>query len=205
MVEQSTVTAGRFQAAIEAFDRQNAADPQRVAAGGGERPRELVQAERLSAWVERLDPDASEPLRLAARCQHLRRWEIPRAGFPAGRVGYLRWRTELGRFHADESAKVLLACGYDDQTVARVRRINLKQGPKSDPDVQTMEDALCLSFVEHELAAFAAKHDDAKIVEILGKTWKKMSPRAREIALGLAPALDERVRRLLSAAVAREQ
>src|SRR4051794_18484004 len=91
----------RFSRAIEAFDRANGEDPQSVVVGGQARPRELVQAERLASWVERLEPQASEALRLAARCQHIRRWQIPRDSYPEGRVGYLQWRTQLGRFHAE--------------------------------------------------------------------------------------------------------
>lgn len=175
----------RFHAALAAFDAANAEDPNQRVVDGGPRPRELVDAERLSAWVERLEPDAPETLRLAARCQHLRRWTIPRSDYPEGRIGYLQWRTALGRFHADEAARVLERTGYDADVIAEVRRINTKQGLRSDPLVQTMEDALCLVFLEHELAAFSARHEADKVVNILQKTWKKMSPKAKELALGL--------------------
>ncbi len=179
------MNSDRFARAVAAFDQANAEDPVREVVSGVERPRELVQAERLSAWVERLEPQASEALRLAARCQHLERWKIPRSSYPDGRVGYLQWRTKLARFHADRAAEILRGAGYDDATIDQVRRINLKQGLRSDRDVQTMEDALCLSFIEHEFDAFAAKHDDQKLIEILRKTWKKMSARGHETALGL--------------------
>jgi len=178
----------------------NGADPRSIRVDDVDKPFELVQAERLGAWVERLDPRASEALRLAARCQHLRRWEIPRSELPPGRTGYLQWRTRLARFHADESASVLRAAGYEDAIIDHVRRINLKQGLRSDPDVQTMEDALCLSFIEHELESFSEKHTDEKIVEILRKTWKKMSARGHEAALALP--LSPRLSRLVQAALA---
>src|SRR5215471_10765287 len=138
----------RFARAISAFDRDNAEDPTTIRVGGADRPRELVQAERLSAWVDRLRPDAPEALRLAARCQHLRRWEIPRNTYPDGRIGYLEWRKALLRFHADRSTEILRRTGYDDETIGRVRTINQKRGLKMDRDVQTMEDALCLVFLE---------------------------------------------------------
>jgi hypothetical protein len=163
----------------------NSADPRSSEVDGVSRPYELVQAERLSRWVERLAPNASEPLRLAARCQHLRRWEIPRSDLPPGRVGYLQWRTRLARFHAEQAGQVLRSTGYDETTILHVRRINLKQGLRSDPDVQVMEDALCLSFIEHELESFSQRHDEPKVADILQKTWKKMSAHAREVALGL--------------------
>ena len=170
---------------MRAFDAANAEDPNTEVVGGVERPRELVQAERRAAWVERLDPNASEALRLAARCQHIRRWQIPRRDYPEGRRGYLEWRAELARFHAAASRAILAEAGYDEDVVAQVERINLKKGLRRDPDTQTMEDALCLAFLEHELAAFAEKHDEAKVVAVLHKTWKKMSDPAKREALDL--------------------
>lgn len=175
----------RFQAAIAAFDRANADDPNRLVIDGVSRPRELVDAERLSAWVDRLEPNASEALRLAARCQHIRRFESPRDSFPPGRVGYLQWRTQLGRFHAETSARLLAEVGYEPELIDAVRRINLKQGLHSNADTQTIEDALCLVFLEYEFEAFAAKHETEKVIDIVRKTWKKMSPRGHEAALGL--------------------
>jgi hypothetical protein len=175
----------RYDRAIAAFDAANARDPTVLTVNGVERPKELVFAERLSAWVARLEPDASEPLRLAARCQHLRRWEIPRTSYPDGRIGYLEWRKELSRFHARSAAAILTAEGYDATTIEHVSRINQKKSMKLDADVQVMEDALCLSFLEFEFAEFAAKHADDKIVDIVQKTWRKMSDRAHQVALTL--------------------
>jgi hypothetical protein len=175
----------RFQKAIAAFDRANAEDPNRVVDNGVSRPRELVHAERLSAWVERLEPDASEALSLAARCQHLRRWQIPRSTHPPGRLGYLHWRTELARFHADSATRILEEAGYQRELTFAVRRINLKQNLHSNPDTQTMEDALCLEFLNFEFEDFSRKYPVEKVLEIVRKTWKKMSPRARELALQL--------------------
>lgn len=176
----------RFARAIAEFDRLNAADPVLEASPDGPRPRLLLQAERLSRWVERLNPEASEALRLAARCQHLERFRIPRESYPEGRTGYLRWRTELGRFHAERAAAVLTELGYETDTIDRVKRIVTKQNLHSNQDSQTIEDALCLVFLEFEFEAFLAKYPDAdKAVEILRKTWKKMSARGHEAALAL--------------------
>jgi hypothetical protein len=190
----------RFARAIAAFDAANAGDPRSVDAGDGPRPGEVVDAERLSQWVERLDPNASEALRLAARCQHIRRWEIARSSFEPGRVGYLKWRKALSRFHADTAAGILSALGYDAETIERVRRVNLKQDLRSNPDAQTMEDALCLTFLEHELEEFQERHAEDKVVEILRKTWAKMSERGRRAALGVS--YGDRVQRLLARALA---
>lgn len=175
----------RFQNAILAFDGANAEDPHQLVVDGRVRPRELVHAERLRSWIERLDPNASEALRLAAHCQHIRRWQIPRDSYPEGRVGYLKWRTQLARFHADTATQLLEAAGYDPALIDRVRRILLKQNLHSHPDSQTMEDALCLTFLEFEFDEFRHKYGPDKVLEVVQKTWKKMSPRARELGLTL--------------------
>jgi hypothetical protein len=181
----STSEPDRFTRAVQAFDAANTEDPNRVMDGGAPRPRELVDAERLSHWVSRLAPDASEALRLAARCQHIRRWESPRSTYPEGRIGYLEWRKALSRFHATTAGEILRAAGYDDETIERVRFINEKKSLKVDPDVQTMEDALCLVFLEYEIEEFATKHPEHKLIDILQKTWRKMSDRGHAEALGL--------------------
>jgi hypothetical protein len=194
--------AARFQLAIAAFDRQNAEDPRTLEVDGAARPRELLEAERLSAWVEQLEPDASEALRLAARCQHIRRWQIPRDSFPAGRVGYLQWRTQLARFHADTATRLLEELGYERELIDAVRRINLKQGLHSNPDTQTMEDALCLVFLQFEFEEFGAKHPVEKVLEVVRKTWKKMSAKGHQAALTLpfSPTSLELVKRALTPA-----
>jgi hypothetical protein len=171
--------------AIAAFAAENARDPRSVLDSGQERPRELVDAERLAAWVARLEPEASEALVLASHCQHLRRWEIPRSDYEAGRLGYLKWRKALARFHADQAGEILRGLGYPEDVLLLVRQIQLKQGMSLHPDVQTMEDALCLSFLEHELGEFARQHPDDKVIDIIAKTWGKMSDRAHQLALGL--------------------
>ncbi len=189
----------RFDAAVARFAATNAQDPEQVSENGVPVPRTLAHACWLSGWIERLTPNASEALRLAAHCQHLARWTTPRSTYPEGRRGYLTWRRDRAKFHAELAGKVLRDVGYDDETVDRVRRINLKQGLGQVGDAQTMEDALCLTFLEHEAAAFAGRHDAVKVTEILRKTWMKMSPRAREFAL--AVELPTGVRELLEAAL----
>jgi hypothetical protein len=192
--------SARFQSAIPAFDQANAEDPQRIDDHGTARPRELVAAERLFTWVQKLDANPSEALLLAARSQHIQRWTIARSAFPEGRAGYLQWRTQLGRFHADTAGEILTRLGYDPALIQAVRRINLKQNLHSNPDSQTIEDALCLAFLEFEFEAFAHKHEPEKILEIVRKTWKKMSPRARDFALALP--LAEIARDLIQRALA---
>ena len=190
----------RFEDAISRIDAANAADPNTTPVGGAGVPHELHYARRMTEWLDRLAPAASEALRLAVRCQHLCRWMIPRADFPMTRAGYHQWRTTLGRFHADRAATILGEVGYDAETIARVQSLVRKEGLKTDPEAQTLEDVACLVFLEDELADFAARHDDAKVVTILRKTWAKMSPRGREAALALH--LPAGARELLTKALA---
>jgi hypothetical protein len=189
----------RTLAAIQAFDRANAEDPNSVVVDGEERPKELVHAERLSAWVDLLDPNASEALRLASRCQHICRWQTPRSDYPEGRKGYLQWRAGLQKFHAETAATILREVGYDEDTIALVRRINMKKGLGKEHDTQVMEDALCLSFLAHEFEEFMTKHSDEKLVDIIKKTWRKMSVTAKDEALQLR--YSERATTLIKAAL----
>jgi len=137
-----------LRAAIDRFDALNAADPH---------GKELLYARRMTQWLEKLEPGASETLQLAARSQHLMRWQIPRDTFPKHRAGYLKWRTDLKRFHAAKSAEILTAVGYDAATIARVRSLNLKEDLGRDPETQVLEDALCLVTLEHQLSELLAK------------------------------------------------
>ena len=182
--------SARFQSAIDRFDALNATDPN---------GKELLYAQRMTQWLEKLNPAASEALRLAARSQHLMRWHIPRDSFPKDRIGYLRWRTTLYDFHADRAAEVLREVGYDDATIARVRWLIRKQDLKNDPEAQLLEDVICLVFLENYFADFARDHDAEKLVRILRKTWKKMSPRGHEAAMTLQ--LGDRERELIAKAL----
>jgi Domain of unknown function (DUF4202) len=166
----------RFQAAISRIDAANAADP---------RGQELPYAQRLSAWVERLCPTAAEPLRLAARAQHLRRWESPRDSYPTGRIGYLRWREDLKQFHAEKAGEILAAVGYDAPTVDRVQQLIRKRNFPRDAEGRVLEDALCLVFLETQFTETVEKTGEEKMVVILQKTWRKMTPQAQQIALTL--------------------
>ncbi|HUN52002.1 MAG TPA: DUF4202 domain-containing protein [Candidatus Sulfotelmatobacter sp.] len=190
----------RFRAAVARIDAANGEDPNREMIGGVEQPKELAYGERMSAWLERLAPDASEALRLAARAQHIRRWRIPRGDFPMDRAGYHRWRTTLYRFHADTAGALLAEVGYDAATIARVQALIRKEKLQSDPEMQMLEDVICLVFLENYLAGFSAKHDAAKVVEIVRKTWRKMSPRGQQaaLALPLPPAARGLVERALA-------
>ncbi len=175
----------RFEEACRRFDLINGEDPRTETIEGGMESRELVFARRLTEWVLKLAPGASEALRLAARCQHLRRWMIPRERYPMTRAGYLEWRTVLKRYHADQAAAVLQSVGYPENLIARVRAFNLKRNLANDPEMQVLEDALCLVFLQWQFAELAQKTAEEKVINALRKTWNKMSPAARERALEL--------------------
>lgn len=183
--DDSSFHSSLLPAAISRIDAANAEDPNRSLVDGQPVPHELHYARRMTQWLERLEPGASDALRLAVRCQHLRRWMIPRSQYPMTRAGYHRWRADLGRFHAEKAAEILGGVGYDGATVARVQSLVRKEGLKTDPETQTLEDAACLVFLEDEFGDFAARHDEEKIVNILVRTWGKMSQRGRAAALAL--------------------
>ena len=176
----------RFEAAIRAFDTANADDPETVVFEGARRPREVVYAILMTRWLERVAPDASLALKLAVRCQHIRRFEVPRSDFPMDRVGYLKWRTELKHRHARIAGEILASLGYDDATIARVQALVRKERLKHDPEAQALEDVACLVFLDNYFADFAARHEPEKVVEIVRKTWAKMSERGHTLALSLA-------------------
>jgi hypothetical protein len=183
----------RFLAAIDRFDAANREDPNREVYQGQHYPRELLYAQRMSHWLERLAPDASEALRLAARSQHIRRWEIPRGNYPLDRKGYYQWRTTLYGFHAAAAGRILREVGYDDATIGRVEDLLGKKHLKTDPEMQLLEDVICLVFLENYFSDFARQKDETAIITIVRKTWKKMSARGHHVALELPFSPADRV------------
>lgn len=177
---------GRFQAVIERLDAANGEDPHREVFEGKEYPKELLYALRMTEWLSRLEPAASEALRLAVRAQHLCRWTVPRDSYPRNRKGYLQWRTGLARFHAEKAGAILREAGYGGEAIARVQSLLRKERLKSDPEAQLLEDAACLVFLESYFLDFSQQHEEEKVIGILRKTWAKMSPRGQKAALGLA-------------------
>lgn len=175
----------KMEQAFNLFDAYNQQDPSEVIWNGQHYPSEYFYAIKLYEWVKRLDPEASEPLLLASRCQHIGRWEIARTAYPEGRVGYLKWRNDLSKFHAQKATEILQSVGYDMDIIARVNQIVLKKQLKSDTEVQTMENALCLVFLEFQYDDFIKKHPEETMIGILQKTWAKMSEPGRQAALSL--------------------
>jgi hypothetical protein len=188
------VTDDRLGRAIAAIDAANAEDPVVIVMAGESRRKELAHAVLVTEWVRRLDPDPSEALLLAARAHHLRRWAIPRASYPAGRAGYLKWRKVLHEKHAADVAEVLAGVGYDAMTIERVQDIVRKRRLGTDPEVQVFEDALCLVFLETQFHDLVHKVDIDKLRDIIEKTARKMSPEALALVPELDIAPDDRAR-----------
>ncbi len=181
----------RLNAASAGIDAANSKDPNRVCVDGAEHPAELIYGQRMSAMLARLYPDASEALRLAVRAQHIRRWEVPRNSYPMDRPGYLRWRKDLGRKHADWAGEILAGCGYGTEEIARVGSLLRKENLRKDAETQALEDTAALVFLAYYAEEFAAKHEPDKVVTILAKTLAKMSEHGKRSAatLDLPPAI----------------
>lgn len=177
--------SSRYEAVIAAIDAANAADPNTIEIEGRPEPAELVYGRRMSATLERMEPAASEPLRIAARGQHIERWRSPRKTYPDGRAGYLTWRKDLKDFHARRLGELMANAGYEPGDIARVGALVRKEKLKREPEVQLLEDVVCVVFLEHYLKAFLAKTEPAKMPGILAKTWRKMSEHGHAEALKL--------------------
>ena len=196
-----TVEKPPFDQAIQAFDAIHREDPKKIVVGGEELPWSLHYHERLTHWVKQLTRDASQVLLVVARCQHIRRWKIPRDSYPMNKSGYKLWRKTLAQFHAEEAGRVLQEVGYPTEILDRVAALLQKFQLKLDPEVQLFEDAICLVFLEIEFSDFSKKHDEAKLITILKKTWKKMSPPGHQSALELIQQLPEEAQVLVRTAV----
>jgi len=195
-----------FSKALALIDAANREDPnQELADDGTPWPKELLYSHRMSEMLQRYAPDADDAQRLAIRAQHVQRWKSPRSDFPEGRQGYLQWRTGLYKFHAETAGRLLAEAGYADELIERVKQAVGKRALKVNRDTQLLEDVTDLVFIEHYMLAFAQKHpeyDEAKWLDIIRKTWKKMSERAQQFALSGAIKLPEPLVPLVQKAVA---
>lgn len=170
---------------LHAIDQANSCDPNLEMVGGRELPKELIYGQRMSERLRQFCPAASEHLQIAARAQHIERWVRPRDSYPEGRAGYKKWRAELGLYHAQRAGEIMAEQGYSAADIERVKFLVQKRQLRRDAETQTLEDVICLVFLEHYLADFATKHPEEKLIDIIQKTWKKMSPAGHEAALAL--------------------
>lgn len=189
----------RIEKAFEAIDQYNSQDPQTETINGESVARELLYGRRMTERLTKYAPDASEHLQVAARAQHIGRWEIPRSDYAMDRKGYLQWRSSEKFHHARVIEPILREIGYDQDTIERVKFLLLKKELTTNPETQVLEDVVCLVFIEYYLEEFASRHNDEKLIDILRKTIKKMSPRCVSEAGNLT--LSPRIQGLLMKAV----
>ena len=199
------MTQQAFEEAVKLMDAANSEDPNIEVADGKEWPKELLYADRMSEMLERYKPESDDVAKLAIRGQHIMRWKSPRSDYPMDRKGYHQWRTALYTFHANHVAEIMEKVGYDEESLDRVRQAVGKKALKKNPDTQLLEDIAALVFIEHYMLAFAEKHpeyDEAKWIDIIRKTWRKMTADAHEFALSGKLVLPEPLIPLIQKSVA---
>lgn len=193
-------STAKLDKALAAIDQANKEDPNLENIDGQALPKEFIYGQRMSARLLQFHPEPSEALQLAVRAQHICRWKIPRSDYPMDRAGYKRWRSDLAKFHGETAAMILADQGYDVETIERVKDLLLKRGLKRDDEVQVLEDVACLVFIEYYLDDFARKHEEEKLLDIIRKTWNKMSPagHAAALQLPLSGALQQLIHKALA-------
>jgi len=198
------MTKQLFNTAIELIDAANSKDPNQVTSDGIDKPKELLYSQRMSDMIQRYAPDADDAMKLSIHAQHIERWKSPRSDYPMDRKGYHLWRTELYQFHAETVAALLVKAGYDTEFIERVKQAVGKKSLKSNVDTQMLEDVAALVFIEHYMMEFANKHpeyDEQKWIDIISRTWRKMTDRAHQFALSGRLVLPEPLVPLITKAV----
>ncbi|KAI4161169.1 MAG: hypothetical protein L6R39_000129 [Caloplaca ligustica] len=185
----------KFETAVRLIDEAHAQDPNTVHSDGKPIAYELFYSNKMSDYLDKCDTNASETLRLAVRAQHLRRWEVPRSSYAMNKIGYHSWRTYLKKRQAELAAQICLDSGYSSEDADRVAALVRKENLKQDAETQTLEDVACLVFLDDQLETFEKEHDEAKIINILRKTWGKMSEKGHDFALGIS--MSDRARELV--------
>jgi hypothetical protein len=185
------ISTERLNTLLRTIDDCNLQDPNTEILDGQPVAKEWLYGQRMTATLASFEPDAGEELQIAARAQHIERWHIPRRDYPLDRAGYLTWRRDLGRFHAERTTHLMATLGYDRASQDAVTRLLTKRGIKQNQQAQTLEDVICLVFVQFYLADFAANQESGKLHNIIRKTWAKMSTRGQQkvLTLPLDPAL----------------
>ena len=173
----------RFETAIALIDKKNEEDVNAYQVAGIEYPKELLYSQRMTRTLLKFNPNASKAVQIAARAQHICRWKIPRKDYPMDKVGYFKWRETLKKMHANLTAEILEQVGYDEEFIKRVKKIIQKKLIKKNEESQLLEDTICLVFLDYYFDEFAAKHNDEKVIDILQKTWVKMSGKGHEAAM----------------------
>ena len=188
-----------FQLATEALKAAHLQDPNLVQTGSGQVPAEWLYIQRLLTSMQQVYPDASEALTIAVYCQHLFRWEIKRSEYPEGRIGYYQWRNYLGEYQAEKAAVLLKSGGYTDDFIQEITTILKKLNISRLEESQKLEDVVCLVFLEHYMNDFIQGKTEAQLIQIVQKTWNKMSDHGHHVALQLN--LSEPTRRIVELAL----
>jgi hypothetical protein len=175
----------KFEKTIALIDKKNSEDIHIEYFQGKEFPKELLYSQRMSQKLLEFEPEASEELQIAARAQHICRWKIARSEYPMDKVGYIKWRNKLKKMHAVLTSEILKDVGYDSEFINRVSFLINKKLIKKDEGSQTLEDVICLVFLNYYFEEFAVKHQEEKVIDIIRKTWKKMSDKGHKTALKL--------------------
>lgn len=186
--------AQKFEKAIELMDQANSEDPNKVTVEGKEWPKELLYSHRMSEMLQRFAPETDDAMKLAIHAQHIQRWKTPRDTYPEGRQGYYQWRTGLYKFHAETAGALMAEAGYDEESIERAKKAVGKRALKINPDSQLLEDIADLVFIEHYMLEFVEKHpeySEEKWLDIIRKTWNKMSEKAQAFALSGSVTLPE--------------
>lgn len=192
LMKEDVMSENQVIAAHKLIDEANLNDPISDMVDGEAKPKEWLYGVRMSECLASFEPNASIALQIAARGQHIKRWSIPRSEHPMGKEGYFKWRQSLGRMHAEETSRIAKEVGCDEAVQDAIGRMLRKEKIKRDPEVQALEDVICLVFLTYYFAPFAAKHTEDKIISIVRKTWAKMSEKGHEAALAL-PFTDEQL------------
>lgn len=183
-------TSDKLEKAFALFDKANDQDPNKEKFQGESFAKEVLYAIRMTHKLNAFAPAASEALQLTARCQHICRWQIPRESYEMNRTGYLKWRQDLKKFHVEKASEILTTIGYDQKTIDTVAFLLEKKQLKKNEDTQTLEDVICLVFLEFYFEPFAKKYSEEKLIDILQKTWRKMSDKGQKAALRLPLSQD---------------
>lgn len=183
------MTSSRLTTVLAAIDNINSEDPNQTIIDGNTKPNELLYGEYMTTCLTQYFPQSNELLQIAVRAQHIKRWQLKRTEFDAGKAGYYQWRIAQGKFHAQLAKSLMLENGYDESEAEITACMLRKEKLKANSDTQTLEDVACLVFLQYYFDAFAAKYtetdNEAKIIRIVKMTWGKMSDRGHEIALSL--------------------
>ncbi len=175
----------KLEAVINGIDEINATDPNQIIVNGSSYPNELIYGERMTEMLHQYQSESSDELQIAARGQHIKRWAIPRKDFPMDRKGYLKWRTQLKLMHGELLSEIMRENGYDEEAVEKVVTMVTKKKLKTDPESKILEDVVCLVFLKYYFGEFIPKHDEPKVIDIVRKTWGKMTEKGHELALQL--------------------